>query len=193
MPSSLTRTGSPATCSGCRNRFERIRGSRARSVRIDGSMACVARLPSDRNTQGSISRSRLSASGTVRGPGHGSKRSGASCFTRRTPKMQVVYDTQRARRARPRLPKCTTRNRELGSVFIDEAVTGFADSKSLADEISILLGQKNCCTLEASVAQHQTSPSNSSTRRNRRHRRLKPLSAQLRHQLFRSQLCPQAW
>src|SRR6266481_8671783 len=105
-------------------------------------MACVARLPSDRNTQGSISRSRLSASGTVRGPGHGSKRSGASCFTRRTPKMQVVYDTQRARRARPRLPKCTTRNRELGSVFIDEAVTGFADSKGLADEINIVLGQK---------------------------------------------------
>src|SRR5262249_6527476 len=57
-------------------------------------------------------------------------------------KIQVVYDTHGARRSRPRLPKCTTRNRELGPVFIDEAVTGFADSKSLADEINILLGQK---------------------------------------------------
>src|SRR6266478_8508062 len=65
--------------------YPRIEGEK---LRIGGSMACVARLPSDRHTQGSISRSKLSASGTVRGPSHGSKRSGASCFTRRTPKYK---------------------------------------------------------------------------------------------------------
>jgi homoaconitase/3-isopropylmalate dehydratase large subunit len=49
--------------------------------RKDPPTACLAHLLSDRNTQGSISRSRLSASGTVRGPSPGSKRSGASCLT----------------------------------------------------------------------------------------------------------------
>jgi hypothetical protein len=40
------------------------------------------------------------------------------------------------------LSKCTTPNGELGTVFINKAVTGFADSRSPADEINIFLGQK---------------------------------------------------
>ncbi len=54
-------------------------------------------------------------------------------------KIQVVYDTQRARRTRARLPKCAARNPEPGPVSIDEAVARFADSKSLGDEINITL------------------------------------------------------
>jgi hypothetical protein len=65
--------------------YPRIESSKRKNRRVK---VCVARVPSDRNTQGSISRNWLSASGTVRGPSHGSKRSGASCFTRRTPKYK---------------------------------------------------------------------------------------------------------
>jgi hypothetical protein len=72
------------------------------------------------------------------------RRNAATGSTMTHPKIQVV---ERARRARAHLPECTPGNRELGPVLVDEAVTGFADPKSLADKINIILDEETVARL----------------------------------------------